>query len=178
MHSLRNCICAGFTKTTIKSLLIVVLWWFWTHCRKSCLGTYCSDQIWQILHGFCFWGFLWLFTSFWYTRYKHERKDYDDLVSLCLSFSFPFSFLFFPFLSLSPFAWFCFVFCFAHFRWYASIHHENIGCPSIMTPSKTWGVDSAQLLSSEDSKNCCLLMTYDNIIYMLSTENRTNYCPL
>ena len=25
--------------------------------------------------------------------YKHERRDYDDLVSLCLSFSFTFSFL-------------------------------------------------------------------------------------
>ena len=33
VHSLRNCICAGFTKTTMKSLLIVALWWFSTHCR-------------------------------------------------------------------------------------------------------------------------------------------------
>ena len=29
--------------------------------------------------------------------YRHKRRDYDILVSLCFSFSFPFLFLFFPF---------------------------------------------------------------------------------
>ena len=36
----------------------------------------------------------------WRPIYRHKRRDYDILVSLCLSFSFPFSFSFlsFPFL--------------------------------------------------------------------------------
>ena len=89
VQSLRNCICAGFTKTTIKSILIVTLWWFCTHCRKSCLGTYCSNQTWQVLHRFCFLGFFmtvyfflihpvysWYLSSFVPQAIKYHNANY------------------------------------------------------------------------------------------------------